>query len=203
MNKPNSIDLSHLWTEGWLVVPQAFAQAGALATCAANLLTQYRPASIGRDQSAQRAAQVRSDKIVWVGEQPDAAVAEYLRFMEQIRHAVNERCFLGLFDFECHFARFDAGDFYTTHLDAFADKHNPKGNRKLSSVLYLNENWQAEFGGELVLYKPGTEQEITRVMPELGTLVLFFSEEFPHEVLAANCERFSLTGWFRTRPDTL
>ncbi|MBV1883381.1 MAG: 2OG-Fe(II) oxygenase [Pseudomonadales bacterium] len=31
----------------------------------------------------------------------------------------------------------------------------------------------------------------------LGTLVLFLSETFPHEVLKSQRQRLSLTGWFR------
>jgi SM-20-related protein len=35
------------------------------------------------------------------------------------------------------------------------------------------------------------------VPPKNGTLVLFLSEEFPHEVLVAKKTRYSIAGWFR------
>jgi len=193
------MNISALFDRGWAVIPNAFEQSEVLAAQA--LSHDYRPAHIGRNQSAQLAQTVRSDKIFWLENPDNPAVQAYLQLMDAIRQEVNQRCFLGLFDYECHFARFDAGDFYKTHLDAFADEHNPRGNRKLSSVFYLNQAWQPQDGGALVLYAPGSEREITRVLPELGTLVLFFSEEFPHEVLPAKRERWSLTGWFRTRPE--
>ncbi|HMU67130.1 MAG TPA: 2OG-Fe(II) oxygenase, partial [Cellvibrionaceae bacterium] len=167
---------------------------------AESLRQNYRPAQIGRSQSARLEQSVRSDKILWLDNLENPAVNEYLQAMEAIRQEVNRRCFLGLFDYECHFARFEAGDFYKTHLDAFADEHNPRGNRKLSSVFYLNQHWHPVDGGELVIYAPNSGEEIARVLPELGTLVLFWSEEFPHEVLPARRARQSLTGWFRTRP---
>jgi len=31
----------------------------------------------------------------------------------------------------------------------------------------------------------------------LNRLVIFLSEEFPHEVLPANTHRYSIAGWFR------
>ncbi|HDX9011350.1 TPA: 2OG-Fe(II) oxygenase, partial [Aeromonas dhakensis] len=41
------------------------------------------------------------------------------------------------------------------------------------------------------------EQFLMDVSPRGGRLVLFLSEEFPHEVLPANQERYSIAGWFR------
>ena len=35
--------------------------------------------------------------------------------------------------------------------------------------------------------------------PAAGTLVVFMSGDFPHEVLPASRERLSLTGWYRRR----
>jgi SM-20-related protein len=35
------------------------------------------------------------------------------------------------------------------------------------------------------------------VTPELGTVVLFLSEEIPHEVLPAHRNRLGVAGWFR------
>jgi SM-20-related protein len=194
------MNLSRLFIDGWAVVPDAFAQVESLVTAAERLSGSYRAARIGRGSSAHLEETVRSDKIMWLDNGVDPAVDAYLKQMEAIRETVNQQCFLGLFDYECHFANFEPGDFYKTHVDAFADEHNPRGNRKLSSVFYLNKDWRSEHGGELVLYAPDSGEEITRVLPQLGTLVLFLSEEFPHEVLPARRTRRSVTGWFRTRP---
>jgi SM-20-related protein len=72
----------------------------------------------------------------------------------------------------------------------------------LSLVIYLNHDWQSGQGGELVLYHPQTGVEVQRVLPEFGTLVLFLSEEFPHEVLPATRQRSSVAGWFRVNTST-
>lgn len=195
------MNFSSLSSEGWVVLPNAYENVESLAKLARGLSDYYRPATIGRNAAAHRVQAVRSDEIFWLDDSFNPAVADYLQAMEAIRVEVNRLFYLGLFDYECHFARYEPGDFYKTHVDAFADQHNPRGNRKLSSVLYLNEDWQLEDGGELVIYAPNSTVEITRVLPQMGTLVLFLSEEFPHEVLPARRERFSLTGWFRTRPN--
>ncbi len=106
---------------------------------------------------------------------------------------MNRRLLLGLFAFESHLARYQAGDFYKKHRDALRGK----SNRKVSLIVYLNRNWQPLDGGELVLYSADGESELVRVLPQLGTAVAFLSEEFPHEVLPAARERRSIAGWFR------
>ena len=95
---------------------------------------------------------------------------------------------------ECHFSRYPAGAFYKTHLDRFGDQDA----RVVSLVFYLNENWQAHEGGELVIHHPnGGASE--RVLPCSGTMVAFLSAEFPHEVLPATRPRLALSGWMRRR----
>ena len=107
-----------------------------------------------------------------------------------------ERLFLGLFNFESHFAVYRPGDFYRRHLDAFRGD----SNRVLSLVTYLNSDWDPEDGGELVIYPQ--DEPALRVTPGFGTLVLFLSASFPHEVLAARRERYSVAGWFRLNTST-
>jgi SM-20-related protein len=41
---------------------------------------------------------------------------------------------------------------------------------------------------------------LIRVAPECGKLVIFLSEDFPHEVLPATQLRQSIAGWFRIKP---
>ncbi|HEY8085443.1 MAG TPA: 2OG-Fe(II) oxygenase [Methylophilaceae bacterium] len=37
------------------------------------------------------------------------------------------------------------------------------------------------------------------ISPQGGTLVVFFSDQFWHEVLPAKRDRFSIAGWFKNR----
>lgn len=113
--------------------------------------------------------------------------------MDGLRQAINQGLFLGLEDFECHFALYPPGAFYKRHLDRFRDDDR----RMVSAVLYLNEGWQPEDGGQLRMFLDGDREH--DVQPRAGTLVVFLSGDVPHEVLPAGRERLSLTGWFRRR----
>ncbi len=41
------------------------------------------------------------------------------------------------------------------------------------------------------------DNHIATIPPKSGRLFVFLSEQFPHEVLPTNTERFSIAGWFR------
>ena len=82
-------------------------------------------------------------------------------------------------------------------LRAPSDWSLGEANRVLSVVAYLNSSWSQDDGGELVLYRDEQDAEGIKVTPLNGTLVIFLSEEFPHEVLPANRDRYSVAGWFR------
>lgn len=156
--------------------------------------TSLTPAGVGRQGDYQRNNNIRGDAIRWL-EPGVPAVTEFLSWMDNLRVAMNQRLFLGLFDYESHYAVYSPGAFYQKHRDAFRGKPG----RKLSSVLYLNPAWDTTQGGELVLYDEAGERELLRVAPEYGKLVLFLSEDFPHEVLPASAKRQSIAGWFRIK----
>lgn len=140
---------------------------------------------------------IRSDEILWLDAAQGAEERQHcLARFEQLRLALNLRLQLGLFEFECHYARFAPGTFYRKHFDRFRGD----ARRIVSSVLYLNESWEPGDGGELRLHLgEGEDANVVDVQPANGTLVLFLSERFAHEVLPVRRERLSLTGWFRAR----
>jgi SM-20-related protein len=154
----------------------------------------FHAAGMGGGPSPVVRPGVRGDHIRWL--EPEAATAAQqagLARFEALRLALNRSLQLGLFEFECHFAVYPAGTGYARHLDRF--KGDPR--RALSCVLYLNERWQDEDGGQLRLYLDQTRS--VQILPRGGTLVAFLSERFEHEVLPARRERISLTGWFLRR----
>lgn len=151
----------------------------------------FRRAGVGREGDFAVNPFVRNDDILWLGSQ-HGAEAQYLQWMETLRQEINRRLFLGLFDYEAHFARYQAGAFYKKHLDAFKGR----SNRVLSTVFYLNPGWQAGDGGQLVIYD-NAEAVAARVTPLMGTLAVFLSDRVPHEVLPAQRTRYSIAGWFR------
>ncbi len=152
---------------------------------------QWNRAGIGRQQDHHTNELIRRDTTHWLTGATDAQ-RRYLAATDELRLELNRRLLLGLFDYECHYARYDTGAFYRKHRDAFRGR----SNRVLTTVTYLNPDWTSNSGGELVIYNDN-EQEIARLLPTLGSMVIFLSEEFPHEVLAAERTRFSIAGWFR------
>lgn len=158
---------------------------------------KFSDASIGRQFSQQLDETVRNDTISWIhGNSP--AGAQWLSWTQALQSYLNRRLFLGLFSFESHFAHYAKGHFYKRHLDAFKGQ----ANRVLSLVSYLNPDWKSSNGGELVIYKSASDQIGTKVLPEYGTIVVFLSEEFEHEVKPALQDRYSIAGWFRVNTST-
>lgn len=185
-----------LETRGWCVIDGALPEdvVADLASACGAAMDAFRPAGVGRGQDYQHAAGVRSDVIRWL-EPTIPADAAYLAQMESLRVALNQRLFLGLFDYEGHYARYAPGAFYGRHLDAFAGAQG----RVLSTVFYLNRDWRDEEGGELLLYRADAAEAFKTVSPLRNRLVIFLSESFPHEVKPATRERRSIAGWFRVR----
>lgn len=153
---------------------------------------RFHAAQIGRGPDRQRIDTIRGDVISWldVGNSIDQA---YLDWMETLRRGLNQALYLGLFDYECHYAIYPAGAGYAKHSDVLRGRQN----RILSTVYYLNEDWQSCDGGELVLFDPEGEQVIATLNPTFGTMIIFLSDSFPHEVLISRNTRRSIAGWFR------
>ncbi len=153
---------------------------------------KFDQAKIGRGQQLVQSESIRSDKLSWITDE-SAAGSEWLHWVAQMQTFINRRLFLGLYSFESHFSHYAKGDFYKRHYDAFKGEVN----RVLSVVVYLNPNWEPADGGELVLYVNENDQEGIKVSPCLGTVVVFLSEDFPHEVLTTQQDRYAIAGWFR------
>lgn len=157
---------------------------------------EFKQAGVGRQDDYQLNPFVRGDHICWL-DLNTPLLEDYQQFIEGLRLAINRELFLGLFDYECHYAVYPDGAFYRRHLDAFKGE----SNRRLSTVLYLNPDWQNGDGGELQMYEPGEFTDFPlpflSIEPLFGRMVFFLSEEFPHEVRPAKRKRYSLTGWYR------
>lgn len=182
--------------DGYVVLPDALPRplTDALwAQAHESAPAVFRPAAIGRLEHRDRNRFVRTDEIAWI-EGFTAATRQWLAWTEQLRLHLNRALLLGLFSFESHFAHYRPGAFYRRHVDAFKGETN----RILSLVVYLNHDWAPDDGGELVIYRESAaDTEPLRVTPAFGTLVAFLSEDFPHEVLAARRDRYSIAGWYR------
>ncbi len=153
---------------------------------------KYVDAGIGRGDDYLKTEFVRTDEICWITGESEAG-KKWNDWTSKLQRFLNQNLFLGLFSFESHFAHYPPGAYYKRHYDAFRGDVN----RVLSVVAYLNPAWCNTDGGELVLYKNAQDRIGLKVVPLYGTVVVFLSEEFPHEVLPANRDRYSVAGWFR------
>lgn len=152
------------------------------------------PAGIGRGEAMEVREGIRGDHILWLEAGQSAVCDRYLVLMDELRQSLNQSLFLGLEEFECHFALYPPGAFYKRHIDRFRDDDS----RFVTAVAYLNPDWQEGEGGALRMYfADGSQLDIP---PLAGSLVVFLSGDFPHEVLVTQADRLSLTGWFRRRP---
>jgi SM-20-related protein len=181
------------WSQQTLFLPEALSRALAGECRRRYSEGELNPAGVGRGASQEVREAIRGDQIQWLDPGESAPCDRYLETMDSLRQAINQGLYLGLEDFECHFALYPPGAFYKRHLDRFRDDDR----RTVSAVLYLNEGWQPEEGGQLRMFLH--DGVVHDVQPQAGTLVVFLSGDVPHEVLPARRERLSLTGWFRRR----
>jgi len=161
---------------------QARAAVGALA-----------PAAVGRGATQAVLEDVRGDRIQWLEAGQSAGCDRYLEIMKALRQTLNQGLYLGLAEYESHFALYPPGAFYRKHLDRFRDDDR----RAVSVLLYLNQDWLPEHGGALRMHLDADHEH--DIAPVGGSLVAFLSAEIPHEVLPATRERLSLAGWFKRR----
>ncbi|MBV7614569.1 2OG-Fe(II) oxygenase, partial [Escherichia coli] len=105
-------------------------------------LNEFRDAAIQNGVVSN----IRSDHILWL--QPKFQIShQHTETLQQFSQVLNRAFYLGIKDVEAHFACYNACEFYALHRD------NPQGKngRMISSVYYLHEEWQDDWGGKLHL----------------------------------------------------
>lgn len=152
---------------------------------------EFKRAGIGKGEQQRLHSEIRSDNILWVeNDSENNFEQKYLLLVNEFMHYLNRTCFTGLSDFEIHYACYPPGTFYRKHVDSF----KIDDCRRYSFIVYLNDNWEQEDGGQLRLY---LNNESVDILPKAGRAVCFPSQLILHEVLASNKYRYSLTGWFK------
>ena len=110
------------------------------------------------------------------------------------------------------FYSYGAGDCLSTHDDtdeAYSPDRQPyRALRRVALATYLHEEWQPDWGGELIIYDARQRQarralEIKHcLLPRPGSLVLFTVPRFHRvcrvDLLAGSNKRLSIAGWFMT-----
>lgn len=184
------------WSQQNVFLPEALTVELAAECRARAERGLLAPAGVGRGDSLVVREGVRGDSIQWIEPGQSDSCDRYLAIIDALRQTLNQQLFLGLEDFEGHFAHYPVGAFYARHVDRFRDDDR----RSISAVFYLNERWLPEHGGQLRLHL--NEGQTLDIEPLGGCLVVFRSADILHEVLPASRERMSLTGWFRRRGDS-
>ncbi len=200
MDKLSTI-AAQLAEQGWALSEEFLSTAEllALAQEARRLWRQgdFKAAGIGRGSGFRIRPEIRGDSILWL--EPDRLTPAQMKYwseIEKLRRRLNQELFLGLREFEAHYAVYPPGACYRKHLDRFSTSDE----RAISCSLYLNFGWRQQDRGQLRLYPRQDDPEaVVEISPQAGTFVIFRSDTIYHEVLSPLKERFSLTGWFKRR----
>jgi len=197
LNKITSMDFDQLANEGYLILENFLnaEQCQMITTRIAELQQSHalKKAHIGRQSELSFQPQIRGDLIHWLEPNTENILEKKLfQDLFQLQNLLSRELFLPLKKFEIHFALYPPGTGYERHYD----QHKNQPYRLITFVLYLNKDWNDSCGGELVIYNSNND-ELIRVSPTLGKLILFQSALFPHAVLPSSRDRQSLTGWFR------
>jgi SM-20-related protein len=189
--------IGDLSQQSFSVMDQVFSyeEINLLKQYGESLISVFKPAHVGQKYNLSIESEIRRDKTLWVKErEQDSHLQKINKILSFIKTQVNEKLFLGLFDVEVHWALYEKGDFYKPHKDV----HLKGSSRVLTWILYLNNDWQTEHGGELKIYHGNTS---TIIEPVGGRMVVFLSSEILHEVCVCQKNRWSLTGWFHHRSE--
>lgn len=179
--------LESLQTQGW------YYQTNVLDETTLKSLQQLcktrvmKTAGIGQHKMIN--TEIRSDMISWLETNEEhPAILDYFAMLERLKNQLNESFYIGLKGHEAHFARYEKGCFYKKHKDSFSKQNK----RAVTFILYLNENWTLNDGGELRLYMG---DEYRDIHPTAGSIICFMSDEIEHEVRLSHNTRHSLTAW--------
>lgn len=162
-----------------------------------NLIQLYqdnlmRAAGTGNEVITNHDKLLRSDVIYWLDRSHNNLHENaFFDLLDSFVLYLNSTCYTGITGYEFHYALYESGSFYTTHIDQFQQN----GSRAFSMIMYLNADWKLGDGGELQIHHADHLQNIS---PTNGKSVFFKSSELAHEVLLTHVPRMSITGWLKT-----
>ncbi|MDP1824550.1 MAG: 2OG-Fe(II) oxygenase [Archangium sp.] len=183
-------EVEQLGSRGFFTKPAFLGPSLALQVRAEAQRVPMKRAGIRRGHELDDA--VRTDEIAWLtAGEATGALAEAVAHFAALMQPLNEAAWLGLRSFDLQLSHYGPGAHYARHRDAFPGQDN----RRVTAIVYLNEGWGPQHGGQLRLHvAPPIDLE-----PTLDRLVIFRSELVEHEVLESKADRWALTAWFSAR----
>jgi len=180
--------LDDLDQHGFTIIDHAYSAEYGLqlvAECTLNL-NRFREAAIQNGVISN----IRSDHILWINEELTIA-QQHIDALKQLSQILNYSFYLGIQDVEAHFACYNAGEFNALHRD------NPQGKngRMISTVYYLHQEWQDDWGGKLHLQD---KNNVWHTIDPQPNRIAMFQSDLLHEVLEAKHQRLSITAWLRS-----
>ncbi|MBL0234939.1 MAG: 2OG-Fe(II) oxygenase [Chitinophagaceae bacterium] len=152
---------------------------------------QMKRAGTG-NTGAERGKLFRTDQIHWLDRKhEDEFENAFFDLMDEFIIHLNRTCYTGINGYEFHYTLYPIGSSYKRHLDQFQNNDS----RKFSMIMYLNNGWKTEDGGELRIFQENYSLDIS---PTNGKIVFFKSSDLEHEVLKTNKARLSITGWLKS-----
>lgn len=178
--------LDALATNGFWQIDDCFAAPALHALQTESGFIDYRLANL---TAGRHAREIRGDRIRWLDDTCPYGMA-YLRAIEHLASWFNATLYTGIQRCEAHYACYLAGFGYQWHTD------NPHGRdeRVLSAVFYLNDDWGAADGGELVLLD--AHDTVQTCQPRANRL-LIFNSDLRHQVNITQRTRYSIATWMR------
>jgi SM-20-related protein len=207
--------LQELQSRGYVVIPD-FLPTDLQAALREDVSTLRKAnnfviAKIGQDSTNTLNQEIRMAETCFLGPSklknvPSQARTRLYEVLDQVRMDLPGTLDPNLT--ELLYAFYPTGGFYRRHRDAIPGSASVL--RSFSLLIYLNQDWKPQDGGQLLLHRDsggdelpeGEEPNFITVKPEGGTLVLFQSDLVPHEVLDTNVERLAVVGWYN-RPVSL
>ncbi|RYD83917.1 MAG: hypothetical protein EOP84_06945 [Verrucomicrobiaceae bacterium] len=141
--------------------------------------SEFKRARVGLSNGAQVNSELRRDQTKWWDLNALSDVeSQVLTFLSAIKEACNRELYLGLQSFEGHYAIYDRGAFYKTHLDRFRSDDA----RTLSIVLFLNDQWRENEGGELKF--TNSRKQLSKITSIIRILLLLLKRSLLNLIIS-------------------
>ena len=223
ISRIDASDLKTLRDQGYVIIDDFLTSESWMETLRDDIMNlrqknKFKIAKIGQDSTNTLNEEIRVAETCFLGrDKPELkdfhnqAREKLYEVLETLRSDLQEGC--NKLDpnlSEFLYAYYPTGGFYRRHRDAV--KGSASWLREYSLLLYLNEECYDPDtdGGRLRMhfdsggdFLPDGEAPLFQDVDAYGgTLVIFESNKFPHEVLDTVAERFAVVGWYN-RPMTL